>query len=408
MNAETQAQTLQTFTWKGSNQSGAKLKGEMNAINASIIKAELQRQGIEPTRIRKKSKSLFTSRKRNIKFTEVMLFSRHLATMVTAGLPLVQALDTVGRGHENPSMQTLIMTIKADIEGGHTFSDALKQHPKQFDDLFCNLISAGEVSGTLDVMLKQIATYQEKSNSLKKKVKKAMYYPITILLVAVVVTGVLLVFVVPQFEELFSSFGASLPAFTQMVLSLSRFLQSYWFAVFGGIVALVFIFKKLKQRSPRFVAWLDASVLKMGAIGALVRKVISARITRTLSITIAAGIPIIDALKAVSDTAGNTVYRDACLQIRENVGTGQTLHIAMESTQLFSNMVTQMVAVGEESGSLEDMLEKVADYYEEDVDNAVATLSTLLEPIILLILGVLIGGFVVAMYLPIFKLGSVF
>ena len=399
-------QNLQNYLWEGVNKRGIKVSGEMTAINPTVLQADLKRQGITAKKIRKKSKSLFNGKR--IQTIDIIVFTRHLATMINAGLPLIKTLEIVIRGHEKPKMRELLSAIKADVEAGKTFSEALAKYPKYFDYLFCNLIKSGEQSGTLDVMLKRIANYLEKSATLKKKIKKASYYPAAILVVALVISSIMLIFVVPQFEELFSSYGAELPAFTRMVLNLSEFMQNYWWLVFGSIVAAVIIIVQGRKRSEKFATMLDRLLLKIIIVGPLLQKALVARFARTLSTTLGAGIPIIDALKSVTGVVGNRVYKSAIMQIKDDVTTGQQMHMSMSTTRLFPNMVVQMVAVGEESGSTEEMLDKIATYYEEDVDTTVDSLQSLLEPLIMVILGVLIGGLVLAMYMPIFKIGSVF
>ena len=322
-------------------------------------------------------------------------------------MPLVQAFDIVGRGHDNPSMQDLLMTIKADVEGGNTLADSLSKHPDQFDELFCNLVHSGEQAGVLESLLHKIAEYKEKTESIKGKIKKALTYPIAILVVSFIVTAVLLIFVVPQFEELFKGFGAELPAFTQMVVDMSRFFQHYWWMVLGILIALGFVLGNLKRKSKAFNEGLDRFILHIPVVGAIIRKAAIARFARTLSTMSAAGVPLVEALQSVSGATGNIVYGNAVLTMRDEVATGHQLQLVMRQLGIFPNMVVQMVAIGEESGSLDNMLGKVADFYEEEVDNAVDSLSSLLEPLIMSVLGVIIGGLIIAMYLPIFKLGSV-
>lgn len=401
------ANALQRYTWEGRNKRGIKVNGEMVAVSPSIIQAELKRQNIDPLKIRKKSKPLFSNEKK-ITTLDIVIFTRHLATLITAGMPLVQSLDIIGRGNEKPKLQNLIINIKNDVASGKNFADSLQKHPEQFNRLFCSLVRSAELSGTLDTMLLRIADYLEKSESLKKKVKKALTYPAAIVTIALIVSTVLLVFIVPQFETLFSSFGAELPAFTRLVLKLSATLQNYWWLYAIVLIGSSYSFIITRKRSKKFRALIDRFVLKLAIFGKLLEKSIVARVTRTLSTNLAAGIPLIDALDSVADISNNDVYRNALIQIREDVKTGQTMHTAMLTTHLFPHMVIQMVAVGEESGSLEDMLDKIASFYEEDVDHMVSNLSSLLEPLIMVILGVLVGGFVLAMYMPIFKLGSIF
>ena len=400
-------QQLILFTWEGTDRNGARMKGELNSRTENTARAELRRQGIKVVKVKKKPKPLFNARKKKIITKDIAVFSRQLATMLTAGVPLVQAFDIVGRGHENPSMQDLLLGIKADIEGGSTLAESLAKHPLQFDELFCNLVHAGEQAGVLETLLHKIADYKEKTESLKGKIKKALTYPTAVIAVAVIVTSILLIFVVPQFEDLFKSFGADLPAFTQLVVNMSRFVRDYWYIMLGVVVAIGFVLVNLQRRSPAFNHGVDRLILKMPVIGEIMRKAAIARFARTLATMSAAGVPLVEALKSVAGATGNIVYSLAVLQMRDEVSTGHQLQLSMRQTNLFPNMVVQMVAIGEESGSIDTMLSKVADFFEEEVDNAVDSLSSLLEPIIMSFLGVVVGGLVIAMYLPIFKLGSV-
>lgn len=393
------------FTWQGKDQKGTLIKGTLVAVNEAAVRASLRRQGLVPTQIRRKS-VLFQKRSK-ITSADIALFSRQLATMMQAGIPLVQAFDIVAAGHENPSMQKLLTEIKTDIESGTTLADALAKHPVYFDDLFVNLVNSGEQSGALETLLDKIATYKEKTEAIKKKIKKALTYPAAVLVVAVVVTAILLIFVIPQFEGIFTSFGADLPAFTLFVIGISLFVRSNGFFIVVALVAAASIFMYFKKRSRPFNHFLDRMILKVPVLGEIIRKASIARFTRTLSTMFAAGVPLVEALESVAGATGNIVFEKATLEIRTEVATGQRLQRAMEATELFPNMVIQMVAVGEESGSLDEMCGKVADFYERDVDDAVDNLSSLLEPLIMAILGVLVGGLVIAMYLPIFKLGAV-
>lgn len=395
------------FAWEGTDKRGSRIKGESRSSNPALVKADLRRQGIIPIKVKKKSALTSSARKKKIVPKDIAIFSRQLATMMSAGVPLVQSFDIIGRGHENPSMTQLLMAIKTDVESGSNLADAMAKHPLYFDDLVCNLVEAGEAAGVLDTLLDKIATYKEKTEALKSKIKKALTYPTAVIVVAVIVTAILLIFVVPQFESLFQGFGADLPAFTSMVIAMSRFLQDYWWAVGaiagGGIYAML----QANKRSRKFRQFLDRMLLKVPVIGAIMTKAAIARYSRTLSTMFAAGVPLVEALESVSGATGNIVYADAVLRMRDNVSTGQQLQLAMSQTGLFPNMVVQMVAIGEESGSLDSMLSKVADFFEAEVDDAVDNLSSLLEPIIMAVLGTLVGGLVVAMYLPIFKMGSV-
>jgi type IV pilus assembly protein PilC len=395
-----------TFLWEGTNKNGDRIKGESIGPSDILVKADLRRQGINPIKVKKKPKPLFKTKKA-IKPKDIAIFSRQLATMIAAGIPIVQAFEIVGRGHENPSMQDLILGIKADVEGGNTLAEALSRRPRYFDELFVSLVDAGEQSGSLETLLDEIATYKEKTESIKAKIKKAMTYPIAVLVVAFVITAVLLIFVVPTFEDLFADFGADLPAFTKFVISMSEFFREYWWLIFGSIVAFVFGFKQFHRRSAKFRHGVDVTILKIPVFGEIVRKSAIARFSRTLATMFTAGVPLVEALTSVSGATGNLVYSTATIRIRDEVSTGQQLQQSMRNTGVFPNMVTQMVAIGEESGALDTMLGKVADFFEEEVDNMVDSMSSLLEPLIMVILGVLVGGLVVAMYLPIFKLGAV-
>ncbi|TVP83650.1 MAG: type II secretion system F family protein [Thioalkalivibrio sp.] len=400
------ANTEIMFLWEGLNKRGARVKGETPADSEITARAELRRNGINVLKIRKKPKPLFSTKKK-IKPVDVAYFLRQMTTMLSSGVPLVQAFDIVGRGHENPAMSDLIMDLKGQVEGGETFAAALAKHPKYFDDLVINLVEAGEQSGTLETLLDKIATYKEKTESLKGKIKKAMFYPAAVIVVAIVVTAILLIFVVPQFEALFVGFGADLPAFTRMVVNLSNLAQSWWWVLLGLVVLTVFLFRQAHLRSPRFRRTMDLLILKIPAIGPILRKAAIARFARTLSTMFAAGVPLVDALRSVAGATGNALYGEATERMREETAAGAQLQWSMRNVGIFPNMVVQMVAIGEESGSLDAMLAKVADFYEEEVDNAVDSLSSLLEPLIMVVLGVLIGGLVIAMYLPIFMLGQV-
>ncbi len=394
------------FTWMGTDKSGKRINGEISAKSNTVAATELRRMGIRVVRIKKKPKPLFTS-KAKITTKDIAVFSRQLATMLEAGVPLVQSFDIIGKGHENMSMQELLLGIKADIEGGDTLAEALGKRPLYFDELFCNLVAAGEQAGVLETLLDKIATYKEKTESLKAKIKKALTYPISVLVVAAVVTSILLIFVVPVFEELFQSFGADLPAFTQFVIDLSRWMQEYWWMVLGSVGGAVYTLLYFKKRSRAFNQFLDRVLLKIPAIGMILHKSAIARFSRTLATMSAAGVPLVEALASVAGATRNIVYADAVLKMRDDVSTGQQLQYSMQQAKLFPHMVIQMVAIGEESGSIDSMLSKVADFFEEEVDSAVDNLSSLMEPLIMSVLGVIIGGLIIAMYLPIFKLGAV-
>jgi type IV pilus assembly protein PilC len=393
------------FVWEGTDKRGKKIKGKMLAASEAAVKADLRRQGVLAKRVTKE-RQLFKNGKK-VTTEDIALFARQLATMLQAGIPMVQCFDIIGNGHDKPSVQKLVLAIKADVEGGTSLHEALSKHPLYFDDLFVNLVEAGEHAGALETLLDKIATYKEKTEALKKKIKKAMFYPAAVLAMAVIVSVVLLVFVIPTFESLFKDFGADLPAFTQFVIDLSKFVQSqgWWVALmFGGGVYAFLYFKKRSRPMRQF---LDRTLLKMPVLGPIIVKAAIARYARTLATMFAAGVPLVEALTSVAGATGNIVFEDATLRIRDEVATGQRLQKCMEATGLFPNMVIQMIAVGEESGSLDQMSSKVADFYEADVDAAVDAMSSLLEPMIMAILGVLVGGLVIAMYLPIFKLGAV-
>jgi type IV pilus assembly protein PilC len=396
-----------TFQWEGTDKRGGRIKGESEGVSVALIKADLRRQGINPAKVRKKAQPLFGGGGKAIVPKDIAIFSRQLATMMSAGVPLVQAFEIVGRGHENPKMQNLILSIKSDIETGTTLSESLRKHPQEFDPLFCNLVDAGEKGGILESLLHKIATYKEKTEALKAKVKKAMFYPMAVMVVAFIITAILLIYVIPQFEELFKGFGADLPALTLFVMELSTLFQDWWYLIFGGIFAFVMVFKQAKLRSETFRRFLDRLVLKLPVIGVIQEKSIIARFARTLSTMFAAGVPLVESLDSVAGAAGNSVYGDAVLRIRDDISSGTQLNQSMKSTGVFPSMVVQMVAIGEESGSLDQMLGKVADFYEEEVDALVDGLSSLLEPMIMAFLGVVIGGLVIAMYLPIFQMGNV-
>jgi type IV pilus assembly protein PilC len=402
--------TSAMFTWEGTNKKGQSVKGEMMSVSVDLVKAELRKQNILPKngRIKKKSNGLFSKREKTITTKDIAVFSRQLATMMKAGVPMVQAFDIVGQGHSNPSMTKLIMQIKMDIEAGGTLASALSQHPAQFDDLFVSLVDAGEQSGALETLLEKVATYKEKTEILKKKIKKAMTYPLTVLIVAVVVSAILLIFVVPTFAEMFQDFGAELPAFTLFVVGLSDVLvDNVWFFI-AGIAAAVYAFKQAKIRSKTFRDSLDKLALKLPGFGALTMNSSIARFSRTLATMFAAGVPLVEAMVSVAGASGNSVYQKAILQVRDDIAAGTTLQVSLsQNKDLFPNMLIQMVGIGEESGALDEMLDKVAEYYEAAVDDAVDNLTALMEPLIMSFLAVVIGGLVIAMYLPIFKMGEV-
>lgn len=399
---------VSNFVYEGKNIQGGTVKGEISALNLALAKAELRRQGLTQFKIKKESISIFSSRRaKRIKASDIAYISRQLSTMMGAGVPLVQSLDIVAKGVDNIGVRNLVMAIKTDIEGGRSFSEALRQHPKYFDNLFCNLVAAGEASGSLETMLDRIATYKEKSESIKRKIKKALFYPCAVVTVAIIVTSILLIFVVPQFETLFKGFGADLPLFTKMVIHLSNIVQHIWWVILILLMGSGWLFSFYYRHSKALQNFVDRLLLKIPIIGGILNKAAIARYARTLATTFAAGVPLVEALDSVAGATGNNVYTQAVFRIKEEVSTGSQIQAAMRNTAIFPNMVVQMVAIGEEAGALDKMLAKVADIYEEEVDTAVDALSSLLEPFIMVILGVVVGGLVVAMYLPIFKMGSV-
>lgn len=394
------------YIYKGVDSKGQKVQGEINGSTPALVKAQLRRQGIIANRVQKKPKPLFSGKKK-VKAADIALFTRQLATMMKAGVPLVQSFEIVADGSDNEGVKELILKVKDEVASGTAFADALRKHPLYFDDLFCNLVASGEQSGALETMLDRIATYKEKTESLKKKIKKAMTYPVAVIVVAVIVTAILLVKVVPQFASTFAGFGADLPAFTLFVLAISEWMQEYWLIAFVSLLVGIGGLVELKKRNKTFAESLDRLMLKLPILGLITYNSIAARYARTLSTTFAAGVPLIDALKSVAGATGNVVYEEATLRIRDSVATGIPLNVAMSQSGLYPAMLVQMAAIGEESGALDEMLSKAADFYEEAVDNLVDNLTTLLEPMIMAVLGVLVGGLLVAMYLPIFNLGNV-
>lgn len=394
------------FVWEGVDRHGKRVKGEMSGKNDALIKATLRRQGVNPLKVKKKAKSLFSAGGK-ITSKDITVFSRQLATMMSSGVPLVQSFEIVGRGHENKAMQELILAIKSDVESGTALNEALGKHPRQFDELYVNLVTAGEQSGILEEILHKLAAYMEKTEALKSKIKGALFYPIAVIVVAFVITCILMIFVIPQFQELFSGFGADLPALTMMVINMSAWFQAYWWLLIGGIIATVVGLLQLKSRSLKFAHFIDRLSLKLPVIGDILEKSAIARFARTLATMFAAGTPLVEAMTSVAGACGNIVFYEATMKMRDEISTGTQLQVSMRDTQLFPNMVVQMVAIGEESGALDAMLSKVADWYEQEVDDAVDALTSLLEPLIMAVLGVIIGGLVIAMYLPIFKMGQV-
>ncbi|WP_020207945.1 type II secretion system F family protein [Gilvimarinus chinensis] len=399
--------TSQTYLYKAADKKGKKVQGEMSGTSPALIRAQLQKQGLAVQSVKKKPKPLFGGGKKKIKPSDIAVFSRQMATMMKAGVPLVQAFEIVAEGVDNPSLRELIFDIRDEVASGTGFAPALRKHPRHFDDLFCNLVEAGEQSGALETMLDRIATYKEKTEALKSKIKKALTYPAAVVLVAIVVTAILLIKVVPQFAQTFGNFGAELPAFTLFVLHLSDLAQNYWIIFFISAIALVFLVKELKLKNKKFSYLIDKYTLKLPVIGDIIYLSVMARFARTLSTTFAAGVPLIDALDSVAGAAGNQLYSDAITRVKEEVSTGIPLNSSIRNQGMFPSLLIQMAAIGEESGALDEMLDKVASYYEEEVDNKVDSLSSLLEPMIMSILGILVGGLMVAMYLPIFQLGQV-
>ena len=395
------------YLWQGTDKQSNKTKGEIQGSSQALVKAQLRKQGVSPTKVKRKAKDLFGPRKQKIKPSDIAIFTRQLATMMKSGIPLVQSFEIVGESLENPSMRELVGQIRDDVAAGNNFADCIRKHPRHFDDLFCNLVDAGEQSGALETMLDRLATYKEKSEALKAKIKKAMNYPIAVVCVALVVTGILLVKVVPQFATTFSSFGAELPAFTQFVLGLSDLAISHWWKVLIAVGVGGYAFKEAKHRSQTFADMVDRISLKLPIVGPILDSSCYARFARTLSTTFSAGVPLVDALESVAGATGNIVYSTTTRKIRDDVTTGQQLNFAIKNTTLFPVMITQMVGIGEESGALDGMLDKCAVYYEAEVDNAVDGLTALMEPMIMAVLGVLVGGLMIAMYLPIFQLGAV-
>jgi type IV pilus assembly protein PilC len=395
------------YTWQGVNRKGKKVAGELQAESLSALKVDLRRQGISVVKASRKSAGLFSRSRAKVTAMDIALISRQIATMLNAGVPLVQSLEIISRSNENPTMRNLIGEVAAEVSTGTPLSDTLRKHPLYFDDLYCDLISAGEQSGSLDSIYDRIATYKEKAEALKSKIKKAMFYPAMVVAVATVVTLILLLYVIPQFKAIFAGFDAELPAFTLVVLSVSDFVSQFWYLVIGILFGIPFLYLRANKRSLKVRHNTERTVLKIPAIGPIMHKGAMARFARTLSTTFAAGIPLVEALTSAANASGNIVYKNAVMEIRNEVIAGLQMHIAMRSSNMFPDMVTQMVMIGEESGSLDDMLAKVATIYEQQVDDAVDGLTSLIEPMIMVVLGVIIGGLVIAMYLPIFEMGSI-
>ncbi len=397
---------LTMYDWIALDKRGKRMKGEMPAKNASLVKAELRRQGMNPQTVRERSKPIFGASGSKVKPRDVAIFSRQIATMMASGVPMVQAFDIIADGQKNIRFKNMLVDVKQNIEGGAALHEALGKYPIQFDELYRNLVHAGESAGVLDTVLDTVATYKERMEGIKSKIKKALFYPVMVLAVALLVSMILLLFVVPVFQQTFKDAGAELPAPTQIVINASQFMQSYWYVVIGVIIGSIVAVVMAKNRSQAFAHFLDRVMLKIPVIGNILRQSAIARFARTLGVTFRAGVPLVEAMDAVAGATGSIVYADAVRQMRDDVSVGHQLQLAMRQTGLFPNMVVQMTAIGEESGALDNMLFKVAEFYEEEVNNAVDTLSTLLEPLIMVILGVLVGGMVVSLYLPIFKLAG--
>jgi len=399
---------LDTFQWIGVSARGKRLDGELSGSSIALVKAQLRKQGITPSKVKRKAKPLFgIASKQKITPKDIALVTRQIATMLMAGVPLIQSIEMIGTGSSNKSVSKLMESIADEVKAGQPLSQALRRHPRYFDDLYCDLVASGEQSGALDKIFDRVAIYKEKSEALKSKIKKAMFYPIAVLVIALIVTSILLIFVVPQFQDIFSGFGAELPAFTLFVIGISEFMQAYWWVILIVLVAFGWAFKEAKLKSLKLRDATDRAVLKLPIIGMILNKAAVARYARTLSTTFAAGVPLVDALDSAAGASGNAVYRYAILDIKAEVSSGNQMNWAMRNSKIFPDMVIQMVAIGEESGSLDGMLGKVATIYEQEVDDAVDGLSSLLEPMIMAVLGVLVGGLIIAMYLPIFQLGSV-
>jgi type IV pilus assembly protein PilC len=398
---------LQPFVWEGTDKRGVKMKGEQVAKNANMLRAELRRQGIMPGVVKPKPKPLFGAAGKAVSAKDISFFSRQMATMMKSGVPIVSALEIIGSGHKNPRMKKLVDGIRTDIEGGSSLYEAISKHPVQFDELYRNLVRAGEGAGVLETVLDTVATYKENIEALKGKIKKALFYPAMVVAVAIIVSAILLIFVVPQFEEVFAGFGAELPAFTQLIVGMSRFTVSYWWVMLlmagGAFAGFIFSYK----RSPKLQHTMDRWILKVPVLGEIMNNSAIARFARTTAVTFKAGVPLVEALGIVAGATGNKVYEEGVLRMRDDVSVGYPVNMAMKQINLFPHMVIQMTAIGEEAGALDTMLFKVAEYYEQEVNNAVDALSSLLEPMIMVFIGTIVGGMVIGMYLPIFKLGAV-
>ena len=404
--ATTRANVMEQFTWEGTDKRGVKMKGETTAKNANLLRAELRKQGINPTSVRTKSKPLFGKAGKTITAQDISVFSRQIATMLQAGVPMVQSFEILATGQKNPRMRDMLTDIRDNIAGGSSLSEAMARHPVQFDLLYRNLTRAGEGAGVLDTVLDTVATYKERTEALKGKIKKALFYPAAVIAVALLVSGVLLIYVVPQFEQVFAGFGADLPKFTQMIVDASRFLTAWWWLVLLIVVGTVFTFLAIYKRSPALERNVDRLMLKLPVIGQILHQSAIARFARTLALTFKAGVPLVEALDTVAGATGSIVYNDALQRVRQDVAVGYQLNVAMKQVNLFPHMVVQMTAIGEEAGALDTMLLKVAEFYEQEVNNSVDALASLIEPFIMVVIGVLVGGMVIGMYLPIFKLAA--
>lgn len=399
---------LDVYLWQGVNRKGKKINGELSGVSTLAIKAQLRKQGVTPGKIKKKPKPLFgLSGDKKIIPADIAVMTRQIATMLTAGVPLVQTIEMIGKGHNNGKMQVLLGDIGEKLKSGIPLSECLREHPLFFDSLYCDLVYSGEQSGALETIYDRIATYKEKAEALKAKIKKAMTYPIAVLVIALIVTSILLIFVVPVFKDIFDSFGAELPGFTLLVIAVSEFMQAYWYLGLAAMFIASYLFKQTHRKSQKFRDSVDKQILKLPVLGDLLEKAAVARYARTLSTTFAAGVPLPDALESAAGASGNAVFRDAILEVKDEVTSGMQMNLAMKNCNIFPDMVVQMVAIGEESGAVDDMLSKVATVYEQEVDNAVDSLTSLLEPLIMAVLGVVIGGLIIAMYLPIFQIGQI-
>jgi type IV pilus assembly protein PilC len=402
----TRANAMEQFTWEGTDKRGVKMKGETTSKNANLLRAELRRQGINPTVVRAKTKPLFGAAGKSISAQDISVFSRQIATMLQSGVPMVQSFEILASGQKNARMRDMLIDIRDNIAGGSSLSEAMARHPVQFDALYRNLTRAGEGAGVLDTVLDTVATYKERTEALKGKIKKALFYPAAVIAVAILVSAILLIYVVPQFEEVFKGFGADLPAFTQMIVNASRFLTAWWWLVLMIVLGAIFGFLFVYKRSPALERNVDRLMLKLPVIGQILHQSAIARFARTLALTFKAGVPLVEALETVGGATGSIVYNDAVNRIREDVSVGYQLNIAMKQVNLFPHMVVQMTAIGEEAGALDTMLLKVAEFYEQEVNNSVDALASLIEPFIMVVIGILVGGMVIGMYLPIFKLAA--